>query len=97
MLGDAILGRYGDGLIALTGCRKSEIARALLEHNFHGIYDWEWGNSFQRTTELTDAYFTDVFAFRGKIPGMLRPGASALLRVGLTYDRRWKPRYQPFF
>lgn len=38
--------------------------RALLEHNFHGVYDWEWGNSFQRTTALTDAYFTDVFAFR---------------------------------
>ena len=25
------------------------------------------------------------------------PGMNMQLRVGLTYDRLWKPRYQPFF
>ncbi len=39
----------------------------------------------------------DVFVFRGKVPATDKAGASALLRVGLSYDRLWKPRYQPFF
>lgn len=48
--------------------------RALLEHNFHGVYDWEWGNCFKVTTGLTDAYFTDVFAFRdGLLTNVLTP------------------------
>jgi hypothetical protein len=47
---------------------------ALLEHNFHGVYNWEWGNSFKVTSELTDAYFTDIFAFRdGLMTGVLTP------------------------
>ena len=39
----------------------------------------------------------DVFAFKGKVPQTSTPGTSAILRVGLSYDRLWKPRYQPFF
>ena len=39
----------------------------------------------------------DVLVFRGKVPATDTAGPSALLRVGLSYDRLWNPRYQPFF
>lgn len=47
--------------------------------------------------ELSLSLAADVFVFRGKIPSMRTYGASAILRIGLTYDRLWKPEYQPFF
>jgi len=47
--------------------------------------------------ELSLSIAADVFLFRGKVPQTARAGANALLRVGITYDRLWKPRYQPFF
>lgn len=47
--------------------------------------------------ELSLTVTADVFIFRGKVPETEKLGASAILRVGLTYDRLWKPRYQPFF
>jgi hypothetical protein len=47
--------------------------------------------------ELSLSIAADVFVFRGKVPQTSRVGASTLLRVGITYDRMWKPRYQPFF
>lgn len=47
--------------------------------------------------ELSLSVAADVFFFKGKVEGTRRPGASVLLRVGLTYDRLWKPRYQPLF
>jgi hypothetical protein len=47
--------------------------------------------------ELSLSISADVYFFRGKIPAMQRYGANSVLRVGLTYDRLWKPRYQPFF
>lgn len=47
--------------------------------------------------ELSLSIAADVLAFRGKVPLTERLGVSAILRVGLTYDRLWKPRYQPFF
>ena len=37
-----------------------------------------------------------LLGFRLKYQATRDPGMSALLRVGVTYDRLWKPRYQPF-
>ena len=47
--------------------------------------------------ELALSVGADLFFFQGKVEATRRPGASMLLRVGLTYDRIWKPRYQPLF
>jgi len=47
--------------------------------------------------ELSLSISADVLFFKGKVPATHKPGVSLLLRVGLTYDRLWKPRYQPFF
>lgn len=47
--------------------------------------------------ELSLSIAADVFIFKGKVDSTHRPAASVLLRVGLTYDRLWKPRYQPLF
>jgi hypothetical protein len=46
--------------------------------------------------ELSLSIAADLFFFQGKVAATRDPGVSALLRVGITYDRLWKPRYQPF-
>jgi hypothetical protein len=46
--------------------------------------------------ELSLSVAADLFFFKGKVAETRRPGRSTLLRVGVTYDRLWKPRYQPF-
>jgi hypothetical protein len=46
--------------------------------------------------ELSLSVAADLFFFQGKVAETRKPGASSLLRVGVTYDRLWKPRYQPF-
>lgn len=47
---------------------------ALLEHNFHGLYGWHWGNSLRVTSSLTDVFHTDLFAFRdGQLTDVLMP------------------------
>ncbi|CAN5163342.1 hypothetical protein BH23GEM2_BH23GEM2_24930 [soil metagenome] len=46
--------------------------------------------------ELSLSIAADMFFFKGKVEATRDPGMSALLRVGVTYDRLWKPRYQPF-
>ena len=47
--------------------------------------------------ELSLSIAADLFFFKGKVSATNTLGTSALLRVGLTYDRLWKPRYQPLF
>lgn len=47
--------------------------------------------------ELSLSVASDIYLFRGKVAITNKIGASALVRIGLTYDRLWKPRYQPFF
>ena len=47
--------------------------------------------------ELALSVAADFFFYQGKVEATQRPGMSILLRVGLTYDRFWKPRYQPLF
>lgn len=46
--------------------------------------------------ELALAITADFFFFRGKVPATSALGSNAQLRLGLTYERLWKPRYQPF-
>lgn len=47
--------------------------------------------------ELSLTVTADFLFFRGKVEETRTPGVSTQLRVGITYDRLWKPRYQPFF
>ena len=47
--------------------------------------------------ELSLSVVADFFIFQGKVAATRSPGMNMQLRVGLTYDRLWKPRYQPFF
>ncbi|MEO5762546.1 MAG: hypothetical protein ABIR28_09580 [Vicinamibacteria bacterium] len=47
--------------------------------------------------ELSLSVAADGFLFRGVTPATSKPGFSLMLRVGLTYDRLWKPRFQPLF
>jgi len=47
--------------------------------------------------ELSLAVAADFFFFKGKVESTSKPGSSMIFRVGITYDRLWKPRYQPLF
>ena len=47
--------------------------------------------------ELSLSVGADFYFFKGKVSETKEPGMSMLLRVGITYDRLWKPRYQPLF
>ncbi len=47
--------------------------------------------------ELSLSVASDFFFFKGKVEETRDAGMSMLLRVGITYDRLWKPRYQPLF
>ena len=47
--------------------------------------------------ELSVSVAADIFVFRGKVPAIQELGVSAILRVGITYERLWQPFYQPFF
>ncbi len=47
--------------------------------------------------ELALSVAADFFFYQGKVEATRQPGMSVLLRIGLTYNRLWKPRYQPLF
>lgn len=47
--------------------------------------------------ELSLSVAADLLFYRGKLPVTSKLGTNAILRVGITYNRLWKPRYQPFF
>ncbi|MEO5582981.1 MAG: hypothetical protein ABIR66_09825 [Saprospiraceae bacterium] len=47
--------------------------------------------------ELALSVGADFLFYKGKVAETKDPGMSMLLKVGLTYDRKWKPRYQPLF
>jgi hypothetical protein len=47
--------------------------------------------------ELSLSVGMDILLFRGKARSIQPLGWSTIFRVGLTYDRLWKPRHQPFF
>ncbi len=46
--------------------------------------------------ELALSISADLFFYQGKVRDTRMPGMASQLRVGITYDRLWKPRYQPF-
>ncbi len=46
--------------------------------------------------ELSLSVSADLIFFQGKVRETRTPGMASQLRVGITYDRLWKPRYQPF-
>ncbi len=46
--------------------------------------------------ELSLSVAADVVMFQGKVPATRHLATSTLFRIGITYDRQWKPRYQPF-
>ena len=39
----------------------------------------------------------DLFLYRGKLDFNNKPGLNMLMRVGITYNRVWKPKFQPLF
>jgi len=47
--------------------------------------------------ELSLSVAADGLLFQGATPATSKPGLSLMVRVGLTYDRLWKPRFQPLF
>ena len=46
--------------------------------------------------ELSLSVAADMVVFQGKVAATRHLATSTLFRVGITYDRQWKPRYQPF-
>lgn len=47
--------------------------------------------------ELSLSVTADLLFFKGKVEQTKQLGLSSQLRVGITYNRLWKPRYQPLF
>ena len=39
----------------------------------------------------------DMFFYKGKVDINNKPGMNMLMKVGITYDRLWKPRFQSLF
>lgn len=61
------------------------------------ITKWISTLKFSLTENLSLDLTADAFIFQGKLPSTSRPGASVLLSAGLSYDRLWKPNFEPFF
>ena len=74
----------------LPAGRDNETSLALRYNMVHEL-------TIPLVDELSLSIAADFFFFQGKVGITRDPGASMLLRVGLTYDRLWKPRYQPLF
>lgn len=49
------------------------------------------------TNNVSISVAGDFFFFQGKTDINNQPGANMMLRLGLTYNRLWKPKYQPLF
>ncbi len=47
--------------------------------------------------ELALSVGADMFFFKGKVTETNALGTSMLMRIGITYNRLWKPRYQSLF
>ncbi len=74
----------------LPAGRDNETSLALRYNMVHEL-------TIPLVDELSLSIAADFFFFQGKVGITRDPGVSMLLRVGLTYDRLWKPRYQPLF
>jgi hypothetical protein len=80
---------YNDATYLLPARRDSPRDLALRYNMIHEII-------VPLVDELSLSAAADLFFFQGKVAATRTPGVSMLLRVGLTYDRLWKPHYQPF-
>lgn len=52
---------------------------------------------FTLTQNLALNLFADTVLFQGKVPTTSQMGASFLFGAGLSYERIWKPAYEPLF
>ena len=83
--------RLRNDLTYFLPSRGDDASRLALRYNMvHELF-------VPLVAELALSVTADLFVFQGKVPATRALGSNAQLRVGLTYDRFWKPRYQPFF
>ena len=61
------------------------------------IAQWVSAVKFSLTDNLALRLFADSYLFQGKLPETSDFGASVILGVGLSYERLWKPAYEPLF
>lgn len=47
--------------------------------------------------DISRSLGADLFIFKGKTEVNSEAGLNTLMRVGVTYNRLWKPRFQPLF
>ena len=83
--------RLRNDLTYFLPSRGDDASRLALRYNMvHELF-------VPLVAELALSVTADLFFFQGKVPATRALGSNAQLRLGLTYDRFWKPRYQPFF
>ena len=83
--------RLRSDLTYLLPARRDNAAQLALRYNqIHDLL-------IPLANELSLSVTADLFVFQGKVKATRGIGTNSQLRVGLTYDRIWKPRYQPFF
>lgn len=61
------------------------------------IAQWVSSVKFLLTDNLALRLYADSYLFQGKLPQTSQLGASVILGVGLSYERMWKPFYEPLF
>ena len=83
--------RLRNDLTYLLPARRDNATQLALRYN--QIHDLV----IPLANELSLSVTADLFVFQGKVKATRGIGTNSQLRVGLTYDRIWKPRYQPFF
>jgi 2',3'-cyclic-nucleotide 2'-phosphodiesterase (5'-nucleotidase family) len=79
-----------DATYLFPSSRDTESDLALRYHMVHELL-------LPLVDELTLSVAADFFFYQGKVDTTRDLGMSFLLRVGITYNRLWKPRYQPLF
>ncbi|MEY4608251.1 MAG: hypothetical protein RL625_468, partial [Gemmatimonadota bacterium] len=83
--------RLRNDLTYLLPARRDNATQLALRYNqIHDLI-------IPLANELSLSVTADLFVFQGKVAATRGVGTNSQLRVGLTYDRIWKPRYQPFF
>jgi hypothetical protein len=83
--------RLRNDLTYLLPARRDNATQLALRYN--QIHDLV----IPLANELSLSVTADLFVFQGKVRATRGIGTNSQLRVGLTYDRIWKPRYQPLF
>ncbi len=89
-LGTVLYRLHNDATYLFPGKRDTSSDLALRYNMVHELL-------IPLVDELSLSVAADLFFFQGKVDATRRPGTSLLVRVGLTYDRIWKPRHQPLF